>query len=88
MAITKEQWTGIENALKRGLVINFTHDGHEILLQRGLISETKVAYAVYIDGDIPRFWLKDDEAGFNPLVEVYFRKITYKPWQKFINQIS
>ena len=50
--IDKQQCVGLENALKNGMTICFLHQGHEISVRRCLIQETKLIYAVYINGQM------------------------------------
>lgn len=86
--IDKQQCMGLENALKNGMAIRFLHQGNEITVNRCLIKETKLVYAVYINGKMYLPGWDPDSPNYHPMAEVYSRKIVYNPHQRFLNQIK
>jgi hypothetical protein len=88
MTINKAQWATVEASLKAGARIRLSHQGNTVVINRALVTETKLAYVVYINGEIPRYWLSESDEGYEPLVTVYCRKVTYNPYQKIISEIK
>jgi hypothetical protein len=85
---TKEQWQGLENSLKSGRPISFKHNDFKIKIVRARISETKLAYAVFLNDEIPRCWLKEGDEGFKEKELIYCRKSMFKPYAKYIREVS
>lgn len=85
---TKEQWQGLENSLKSGRPASFKHEGFSIKIVRARISETKLAYAVFLNDEMPSFWLKKGDKGFDEKELMYCRKTTFKPYAKIIREVS
>ncbi|MBN3900773.1 hypothetical protein H3H12_00710 [Serratia marcescens] len=88
MTINKAQWAAVEASLKAGARIHFAHQGNTIYVNRALVTETKLVYVVYINNEMPRYWLSEGDEGYEPLVTVYCRKVTYNPHQRAINKIK
>lgn len=56
-AITKQQWEEIESKLQGLLAtVKFRYKGQELTVQKGFVSESKMALHVYIDGYIKGDW--------------------------------
>ncbi len=86
--IDKQQCVGLENALKNGMTICFLHQGHEITVRRCLIQETKLIYAVYINGKMYLPCREEGEPNYHPMAEAYSRKIVYNPYQRILNKMK
>jgi len=88
MAITKPQWTGIENTLKSGAPVRFLYQGHEIEVMKITVSETKMAYVVAEGGHALVGFQKKDDKAYNPLSEVFLRKKLINPHARIARSIA
>lgn len=83
MAITKEQWSAIEQEMKgsMGRVV-LKLEGRQLSLEKRLITENQLAILVYIDGTINPGWGWEGSDHFEPFVKRVWRQSTrsvYKP---------
>lgn len=88
MAITKQQWAGIENTLKSGAPVRFLYQGHEIEVMKITIRETKMAYIVAENGHVMVGFLEKEGKGYNPLAEVFLRKKLINPHARIARSIA
>ena len=84
--ITKEQWEDIKSKLS-GLYggVEFTLNDKKISVHKQQISETKLAWMVYIDGKVNLGWGYPSEKNYDPLMEQLWHKKTrslYKEAEK------
>ncbi|HGE8286700.1 TPA: hypothetical protein ACGD4M_002200 [Serratia marcescens] len=86
--IDKQQCMGLENALKNGMAIRFLHQGNEITINRCLIKETKLVYAVYINEKMYIPGVDADSPHYHPMAEIYSRKVVYNPYQRILNKMK
>lgn len=90
-AITKEMWEDIEAEMSGSWVnIRFSYKGHEVLVNRARVSESKTCLQVYIDGFIKGEWVEfstDGDGISNKapeiLADVWCRKTKAKYDTKF-----
>lgn len=86
MAITKEQWSEIEQEMKgsMGRVV-LKLEGRKIILEKRFIAENKLAILVFIDGSFNLGWGWPDSKSFDPFVQKVWRKRSialYKPSER------
>lgn len=75
--ITKEQWEDIKSKLSSPFdSVNFMLDGKKLTVKKQCISDTQLAWIVYIDGTINVTWGYPTEETFLPLVEKVWHKKT------------
>ncbi|QHJ80022.1 MAG: hypothetical protein [Caudoviricetes sp.] len=86
--IDKAVCQGVENALKSGLSVTFLHQDNEITVRRCLISETKLVYAIYINGEMYFAHREEGQPHYHPMAKTYSRKVIYYPYQKIVNKIK
>ncbi|MGT3827033.1 hypothetical protein ACUUMB_15035 [Enterobacter kobei] len=88
MKISKQQWSGIEETLKSGLLVKFTYQGQKVGVRKMAISETKLAYVVFA-GDVPLMGcFKEGESRYHPLSTVFLRKRTINPHASTVRRLS
>lgn len=88
MTINKQQWAGIENALKSGAPVRFQYQGHEIDVMKIRIAETKMAYVVAENECVLLGFVKEDHKDYNPLSKVFLRKKLINPYARMARQIA
>lgn len=88
MAINKQQWAGIESALKSGAPVRFMYQGHKIDVMKISTCETKMAYVLTQDGHALIGFLKKEDKGYNPLSEIFLRKRLINPYVRVARSIA
>lgn len=88
MVINKQQWSGIENALKAGAPVRFMYQGHEIDVMKISTCETRMAYVLAQDGHALTGFTKKEDKGYNPLSEIFLRKRLINPYARVAREIA
>jgi len=88
MKINKQQWAGIESALKSGAPVSFLYLGHEIKVMKITVSETRMAYVLTQNGHALTGFLNKEHKDYNPLSEVFLRKRLINPYARVARSIA
>ncbi|MJP99741.1 hypothetical protein DN101_14720 [Salmonella enterica subsp. enterica] len=90
MAISKEQWNGIQNTLLSEFCsVRFrTSTGEELHIMKSFIGENKLALIVWIDGVRNEGWGWPNHKLFRPLVQQVWRRKTFRPGASIVRRAS
>lgn len=90
MAISKEQWHGIQNELTElyNSVKFRLSSGEVITVNKLFVTENKTALVVWINGERSPVWGWPHRDEFRPIVKQVWRRRTHQPGAKQVRKIS
>ncbi|ECC3295627.1 hypothetical protein YN18_001219 [Salmonella enterica subsp. enterica] len=90
MAISKEQWNGIQYALGiQYCSVKFRMPtGEELHVNKAFVAENKLALQVWIDGRYCVGWGWPDNKLYRPIVRQVWRRKTFRPGARLARQLS
>ncbi|MGQ3663269.1 hypothetical protein [Citrobacter braakii] len=90
MAISKEQWSGIQSTLAStlGCVKFRLPSGEAVTVNKAFISENKTGLVVWIDDVRSEAWGWPPHDEFRPITKQIWRRKTHQPGAKQVRKIS
>ncbi|ECF0259008.1 hypothetical protein K2652_002316 [Salmonella enterica subsp. enterica serovar Agbeni] len=90
MAISKEQWSGIQRTLSiQYCSLKFRMPtGEELHVMKSFVAENRLALIVWIDGKHCVGWGWPDNQLYRPIVRQVWRRKTFRPGARLARQLS
>lgn len=74
MCVSKQQWCGIETAIKKGAIVRFGYQGSTVSVHKIQTDETHLAYFIAVNEKPLIGCLTSDHKDYQPLAAVFLRK--------------